>query len=183
MKDFYISRNNCYMAGITPEDIMVIPETFEFKNIQYRVVGIQYPGFKDCNALTTVILPNSISYIEESSFSNCRNLERIKLSSNIDIIPKYMFYGCKKLESLILPSGVKEIATHSIYGCKSLTEVTIPASVKAIRQFAFNVRRSWKINFPGTITDWYRLNKEGGWDLSPFGCEVKCSDGQVIEDM
>lgn len=51
----------------------VIPETVNGR----KVVGIGSNAFKDCTALFTVSIPNTVTYIRRGAFDNCILLENI----------------------------------------------------------------------------------------------------------
>lgn len=74
----------------------------------------QIPGFYECGKLTEIILPTSITQIDE-----------------------YAFYNCKSLNTITIPSSVKSIGVLSFCGCTSLLEVSVPDSVKEIGINAF----------------------------------------------
>lgn len=74
----------------------------------------QIPGFYECGKLAEIILPTSITQIDE-----------------------YAFYNCKSLNTITIPSSVKSIGVLSFCGCTSLLEVSVPDSVKEIGINAF----------------------------------------------
>ena len=49
----------------------VIPSTVEYQSHTYTVVSINRHAFYGCEGLTSIILPNTITEIEEWAFGDC----------------------------------------------------------------------------------------------------------------
>ena len=58
------------------EVTLTIPATVEFKNVTYRVTGVANNGFED-SAITSLILPETISYVGLEAFKGCTALGSI----------------------------------------------------------------------------------------------------------
>ena len=56
-----------------------IPETVTYNGTTYIVTQIRGEGFANCSNLTSITIPNSVSYIGDLAFSYCRSLKVIKL--------------------------------------------------------------------------------------------------------
>ena len=63
--------------------------------------------FIDCTSLQSLVLPNSITRIENYAFSNCALLQQIQIPKGVEQIVKTPFFGCSSLEQITLPVGVK----------------------------------------------------------------------------
>ena len=118
-------------SSITGE--LVIPDYLD----SYPVVSIANRAFSECNSLTSVKFPNSLTYIGKYSFEMCENLATVTLPNSLINIEEEAFYGCKKLESLNLPDNLESIGKSAFSGCERLTTLTIPGSVETIGNFAF----------------------------------------------
>lgn len=59
-------------------------------------------NFKDCTALETVILPDTLAYVGRYVFENCTSLKSIVIPDSVTRI-EYAFTGCTSLESISLP--------------------------------------------------------------------------------
>ena len=51
---------------------IVIPEKVVYKEKTYSVIAIAIDAFRECNNLTSVKIPNSVTAIGESAFRYCR---------------------------------------------------------------------------------------------------------------
>ena len=56
---------------------LTIPEIITYDSKQYTVVDIGYHAFSNCNALTNIKLPNSITGLGDGAFNNCTSLQKI----------------------------------------------------------------------------------------------------------
>ncbi len=90
-----------------------IPAEVEYGNNTYTVVGIGVNAFSNCGELTSITLPESVTYIEEYAFRNTSKLTTVTIGSGVTTIKAGAFYA----------SG--------------LTEVTIPASVVTMGDYMF----------------------------------------------
>ena len=91
--------------------------------ISEGVVGIG--GFKDCPALTTVVLPSTLKGIEESAFAGCEKLTTVNLPEGLVYIGGYAFNGTA-LASVTFPKSLKAMGYYAFLSCGNLAEINIP---------------------------------------------------------
>ena len=116
--------------------------------------------------LTSVIIPRSVTNIENKAFGYCKKLTTVTINSNYILSKSYSsfssfkdifgnqvtnyiigeevttigsraFYDCSNLTSITIPSKVTSIGISAFYGCSGLTSVTIPSKVESIGNSAF----------------------------------------------
>lgn len=75
--------------------------------------------------------------IPAHAFSNCNNLTNIVIPESITSIGSYAFSICSSLTSITIPDGVTSIDSYTFVSCKNLTNITIPDSVTSIGECAF----------------------------------------------
>jgi hypothetical protein len=126
-----ISKPSCYDGGI------VVPETVEDYGTTYNVIGIGDEAFQYCD-ITSIDLPNSITYIGEFAFRDCRNITSITLPSSVTSIGYAAFLYCTELTSVNIPENITVINMHTFAQCGKLTSITIPSSVTSIGTYAFS---------------------------------------------
>lgn len=112
---------------------IIIPSSINGKS----VTQIPAEAFKDCTAMTALILPDTITVIGQYAFKGCANLQRIRLSSKLDVLETQVFYGCSNLKSVKVPEGVKNIKSGAFRECVSLKELYISGTVEDIHYSAF----------------------------------------------
>ena len=102
------------------------------------VTELQYSTFSECRQLLTrVVLPNGLLSIPESLLNNCTNLKEVVIPESVTTIENHAFFGCASLEKINLPAGLTEISQSLLGGCTVLSEITIPDGVTAIGDSAF----------------------------------------------
>ena len=109
-----------------------IPHTVDGKPITVISAG----AFKDNTTAETVIIPSSVTTIEDEAFSGCTNLKTIifKPETQTDIFPSNDSQANKNVQ---LKFGLISIGNRAFYGCSGLTSITIPDSVTIIGEEAF----------------------------------------------
>ena len=105
----------------------VIPAEFTHFGQTYSVVGIKESAFQECNKLTSIVLPNTVTEIGNSAFFYCTQLLSVTLSNSLEEIGYDAFYGCGNLTSMDLPASIRWIGLHAIGGCTSMTSLTCRA--------------------------------------------------------
>ena len=92
---FYPQSSDTYVVEIAPEGKyyteIVIPSTYNGGT----VVEILEEGFKDCESLQTITIPNTIQKIGEAAFENCYDLSTINFTNSVTEIGNNAFWGCR----------------------------------------------------------------------------------------
>lgn len=108
--------------------------------IPESVTTISNHSFKDCNNLTSIVIPKTLKTIGyDSTFENCGSLTSILLPENVvswdsidydrgDYLGSRTFAGCSKLETVGIPISIKWIAYETFSGCYNLTDVYYPGN-------------------------------------------------------
>lgn len=104
--------------------------------IPNSVTSIGDWAFRDCG-LTSVEIPNSVTHIGEWAFSSSDELTSVTIPNSITVLPKSIFNSCDNLISIIIPDNIINIGEKAFYKCTGLTSVTIGNSVKSIGDYAF----------------------------------------------
>ena len=107
-------------------------------SIKDGTVAVLDYAFENCSSLTSVYIPNTVTYLGKYAFRNCTNLETVTLPNSIDSINTYTFAYCENLKSITVPSGVTYIGSSAFYNCTNLTDVVIPDTVEEIASSAFS---------------------------------------------
>lgn len=78
------------------EGEVTIPEKIEEKD----VTAITLYAFKNCDKITSVILPESIKTIGTEAFADCDKLANVKIGKAVEAIGENAFANCKNLEKI-----------------------------------------------------------------------------------
>ena len=81
----------------------------------YTITGINTQAFKNNKKLKGIIIPDTVTYVEDSLFSGCISLTDVDLGKGITVITNGMFYNCKNLESLTIPEQIERFYDHYSY--------------------------------------------------------------------
>ena len=94
-------------------------------------------AFEHLVTLTSLIIPSNVTEIGNSAFVNCRGLTSMKIPSSVTNIGDCAFLNCSGLTSLVISSGVTKIGDSAFSNCSGLTSLVIPSGVTEIGFFAF----------------------------------------------
>lgn len=124
------------VSGRISGDI-VIPSVVPYDNIKYVVTQVGQNAFRDCSAITSVTLPETLSTIEASAFEGCSSLRRINTPQPLSVIGDYAFSGCVSLREFSLDASISTLGKGCFRGCSALTAVKFPTSFTEIPDEAF----------------------------------------------
>ena len=108
--------------------------------------------FENHTSLTSVTIPNSVTWIESNAFSGCTSLTSVHItdlaawyniyfvndSANPLYYAHHLYLNNNEITDLVIPNSVTSIGNYTFIGCTGLTSVTIPNSVTSIGNNAFN---------------------------------------------
>ena len=151
--------------GSNNDDIVnvVIPNTIEYENNSYNVIGIGGYSFQNLKELVSVTFPNYLTRIEQFAFINCPKLASLDIPKDVNYVDQEAFWECKGINSIIVNENnteydsrencnaiIRTADNHLVFGCKN---TTIPDGVISIGYYAFNncVGLS-SVIFPNSLT-------------------------------
>ena len=128
------------------------------KNTNLRIIKKQ--ALYKCHGLESVILPSTITTIEDDAFHECPTLSSINIPNGVKSIGTYAFAGdlllteitlpqsietigknafaATGLRSFALPEGFTAVAESICFNCKSLTSLTLPSTTTNVGYRAFS---------------------------------------------
>lgn len=106
-------------------------------SIPNSVTNIGNGAFDSCTGLSSLSIPNSVTSIGENAFNSCINLTSVVIPNSITIISEGLFSSCSALTSVTIPNSVSTIGRQAFSGCIKLTSVIIPDAVTNISDRAF----------------------------------------------
>lgn len=101
------------------------------------VTAIARSGFRSCDGITCVKLPETITRLEEDAFEDCLSLTQIMFSESVAYIGNGAFTNCQSLNNIELPESVTYIGELAFWNCTKITEVELPRQVAFLGGSAF----------------------------------------------
>ena len=142
----YIEICDCDESAVSVE----IPAELDGLPVTY----IGSYAFAGCNALKSIVIPDSIKTIYAYAFSGCSELQSVMIPDSVNGIGMSAFQNCAKLESIDLSNNLIGISSDTFFGCTELKNITLPDSVTVIASAAFeNCTALESINIPGSVTN------------------------------
>ena len=87
--------------------------------------------------ITSLVIPDSITWWGEDAFSLCTSLSSAVLSDSLSFIARAAFAWCENLSSVDLPSNLEAIHDWAFFECTSLVGITIPETVISLGEGCF----------------------------------------------
>ena len=181
---------SCYFVdgiGTCTDTDVVIPAMYESKPVS----EIYQSAFYYCTSLTSVVIPDSVTFIGDGAFYDCHSLTSVTIGNGVTTIGSKAFVQCDNLKIVTLGNSVTTIEDFAFARCLSLKGITIPSSVTSIGYSAFSECESLiTITIPNSVTtiksdvfeECHELtiyceasSKPDGWDdeWNPYGCYVR----------
>ena len=162
-----LGANGMEATGITFDDTITTIPANRFKNCKHvttltvsdKLISIDASAFSGCTirkliiaegvktinktmivckgTLQEIVIPDSVTGIEDFAFSHCSKLTKITLKEGITKIGEGVFYYCRSLPEITIPDSVTSIGTLAFYECSNLTTVTVGNGVTSIGEQAF----------------------------------------------
>ena len=140
-----------------------IPDKVEHGGVTYSVTELSVRAFSNCTDLSSIIIPESITDIDEWVFVGCSSLTSVVFNAKncqylnsmeeaifkdspitsfiigdqVEAIPHALCSGLTQLTSIIIPQSVTSIGKGAFLGCRGLTSIEIPENVANIGTNAF----------------------------------------------
>jgi len=111
--------------------------TLKTLTISNNVEKINANSFKN-TGLTSVIIPNSVQFVGNSTFENCTSLTSVDIGSRLAKINSFTFRGCTGLATISIPQTITDVGNNAFEGCTSLREVRLESGSETI-SFGSNV--------------------------------------------
>lgn len=115
----------------------------------YPLVAIGPDAFRDCNRVTWLGLPRSMTSIHASAFDDCPNLEHLSVDAANPVysVSGWVLYNKAKTGLIrcpegfagecVIPATVRAIGAGAFQNCRRLGWAGMPAGVRTIGDYAF----------------------------------------------
>lgn len=116
------------------------------------ITVIDNMAFFGCDNLSSINFPAGLTRIGEKAFQGCTSLKSISLSDSLTEMRDGVFGNCSGLTSVVFPPGLTDIGNDVFFGCYSLQSVALPEKLTRIGSRAFYSCHSLKtIDIPESV--------------------------------
>ena len=149
------------------------------------VTSIENDAFASCAELKSVKIGSGVTKIGDLAFVNCTSLTSIEIPDNVTSVGAQSFQACESLKEATLGKGLASISSCMFQVCSGLEKIVIPAEVESIEAYAFgDCTKLADVYYGGTVAEWNALKNDGkinsdGNDAL-FNATIHCADGIVI---
>ncbi len=108
------------LDGYEASGEVVIPEMIDtaIDGVQYNipeklpVTEISYRAFAGNTKITKVVIPSTVSVLEEKTFENCISLKEAVIPEGVKAIGSRLFAGCTSLEKVSIDKSITDIGAY-----------------------------------------------------------------------
>ena len=102
-----------------------IPSTVSYGGYTYSVTEIGPRAFEECDYLSRVTIPNTVTIIGELAFFYSKSLNYISIPNSVIEIRERAFDDCLSLSHVYIPNSVTSIGDFAFRGCDSLMSIDV----------------------------------------------------------
>lgn len=137
---------------------------------------IGYRSFDALDALSSIVIPDTVTEMDTCAFWNCTSLGQVTISSGLTEIAEQAFEGCN-LTSLVVPEGIRTIGAYAFSRNRELRSVQLPSTLHQIDDGAFGDCSSLSdINLPAKLN---RLGIGALGSTSIRSCTIPASIAEI----
>ena len=142
-RDYYANGNHIityYYGFDKPVGDLVIPSTVTHNDTIYTVTRIDFSAFYECSDITSVVFPNTLTFIGQRAFLSCHGITgEVVIPDSVTIIGANAFFYCNGITSVVFGSGLQEIRDYSFAQCYALEHISnLPETLTVLDDGAFD---------------------------------------------
>ena len=130
---FYTYDNiNYLLAYIGADTDLTLPYNYNGQKYEIRKYA-----FYNCESLTSITIPNSVTSIDDYTFYYCISLTSVTIGNSVTSIGDSAFYS-SGLTSITIPDSVTSIGDNAFYNCSGLKTVFYKGSAEQWGKISIN---------------------------------------------
>ena len=151
--------------------------------IPNTVTSIGCGAFNGCSSLASITIPNSVTSIGTAVFSGCLSLTSITIPDSVTSIGDSVFFNCIGLTSITIPDSVTSIGESAFDSCSSLTSISIPDSVTSIGESAFDSCSKLKKVYITDLTAWCKISFNSYYSTPLYNGTNLYLNGELVTNL
>lgn len=199
---------NEYFESKSYKGDVIIPSHVEYQGETYNVTTIGSKAFYICDEVTSVIIPEGVTIIDEYAFYFCplrqvqmpqtlktiksfaftsSGLETVAIPESVEYIGSFTFDNCVNLKSVDLKAKINSVPFSMFQGCISLTDwdnVKLSETITTLEHLSFCNTSFEEIHLQENITSTVAAPFQGCKKLKTFSLSAKfmLADGNPVPD-
>ena len=121
---------------------LTIPQEVVYDGERYEVTAIEPRAFAECEPLTRVVIPRTVSNIGYSAFEGCASLRTVVVDCDSLIVSSSSFSGCTALDSLVIGPSARYLSPLAFSWTSNLSEIVFLAEHPSSMQSLFYASQS-----------------------------------------
>ncbi|MBP5509682.1 MAG: leucine-rich repeat protein [Kiritimatiellae bacterium] len=131
-----------------PNGRLVIPSKLDGRT----VTGIGLGAFAGCDAMTEVVIPDTVAEIGDYAFYGCKALNGVNIPDSVKNIGIWAFALCTGISCVDIPESVTNLGAYAFSNNRSLTNVTLNEGLETIGNATFLNTGIFDIDIPDSVT-------------------------------
>ena len=129
-----------YGMLMRPSGRLAIPDEIQYDGVVYRVTAISRKAFADCNQITAVTIPASVTNIDICAFENCSQMH--SLTFRCDSLSQVVnaFVGCTGLDTIVIDESVRVMPPFVFSELKSVKHIRLLSGGYRMRNLFFGLQ-------------------------------------------
>ena len=132
--EYVVTKNGVAILrgiGNCLDEHIVVPSSVQ----GYPVVGVAEKAFDRSTQIKSIVLPESVRFIESQAFAWCREL--VKITLNVSEIGDRAFMGCDSLSRIDFGEKLELIGEKAFAYCPAIVSVALPDSLTRLGAATF----------------------------------------------
>ena len=120
------TQGETWMGYTKPRGAVVVPDSVPYQGRNYAVTKIGVRAFLNCDSITAITFPATLTEISRGGMRGCNGLETVVLPDSLSVIGETAFFNCEALRSVVMPDRIQKLGSWAFGWCYNLRKVTIP---------------------------------------------------------